>query len=745
MRRVIGLLFIVGAATAAHSQTVQPPATLAERAELYQRIAAIESTAELERLARDAAKSTDATQAAQLELILERYFELDGAAAVRLAGELLGSKSPSFVGSLYERLARSNVNDALSALSQIDDLAEARSASMAVLRGLGSDERAFELVEASLQGGAREQFRGDALMLLAATAPQRALDEALALADPEKRRSLAMTVVSRWASDAGSEAIAAADSVADPQLRTTLWTTALRNWRDPDGVLAYVATLAPERRGQALTNASMERLVAADARRTAELAATLPAGVERMQLLSIVGNAYGRQDPDAAVAWARSLDPPQPEIVGNAIRYLATREPLRAFELAGSLDEPQRSQAYLAIVNGQIDAAQLPALANRLLRVDDEQTRTRLVVTLADVWVSRRGDPEGAVAWMSANEAAVPAEAFERVAFNYARTNPSGAAAYVDRVPSRVRAAWIAAVTSGYATTDVQGAAQFLERFRGEPGFDRGAPYLALRMAESDPAAAARLLASVGTRGADGIAPEITIARNWAQRDPAAAAAWALDLPPMQRSITLQMVTGVWGMQDPEAVRRWALGMPSGDRRDQALAAAIRARGAASPDPVLLAAFSEDRARQAAMMNTIMATAQTDTAAARRLIGEHITDPTMRARAEEMVDSFARGLTPLPAGGFGVPASPLGGRPAGLPPGAIGAIPFGVAPGSMIGGAIMIVGPNGQPLPLDPAVAPRPPEPGLRGLPPGVVIGGPVPPIATDGPQAAPAQPATRQ
>ncbi|HEX7236474.1 MAG TPA: hypothetical protein VF405_05900, partial [Gammaproteobacteria bacterium] len=258
MRCVIGFLVIASAANAAYSQPNRPPATVAERAEIYQRIADIESTANLEGLAREAAASPDPERASLLPLILDRYFELDAAGAVKLAGELQRSESPSLVGSLYERLARIDVNEALSALSQVDDLAEARAASMAVFRGLGADERAFELVAASLQGGAREQFRADAIAQIAVTAPRSALEEALALADPEKRRSLAMTIVARWASDAGSEAIAAADQVADPALRSTLWTTVLRNWRDADSVLTYVATLPPERRGDALMNASIE-------------------------------------------------------------------------------------------------------------------------------------------------------------------------------------------------------------------------------------------------------------------------------------------------------------------------------------------------------------------------------------------------------------------------------------------------------------------------------------------------------
>jgi hypothetical protein len=102
------------------------------------------------------------------------------------------------------------------------------------------------------------------------------------------------------------------------------------------------------------------------------------------------------------------------------------------------------------------------------------------------------------------------------------------------------------------------------------------------------------------------------------------------------------------------------------------------------------------------MMNVIMVTAQTDAAAARRLIGEHLTDPRMRTQAEEMVDNFARGMVPLPTGGFAAPGGPIGGRATAIPPGAVGGTPF---------------------------IGPRPPEPGLIALPPGAVTTGPIPPI----------------
>jgi hypothetical protein len=151
---------------------------------------------------------------------------------------------------------------------------------------------------------------------------------------------------------------------------------------------------------------------------------------------------------------------------------------------------------------------------------------------------------------------------------------------------------------------------------------------------------------------------------------------------------------------------------------------------------VLLAAFSHDRARQAAMMNTILATAQTDAAAARRLIGEHITDQRMRAQAEEVVESFARGTAPItPVGAFGgvptgVTTGAVGVAPSGFVPGALGGAPIGVAPvgvavgippGGVGGQPITIIGPNGQPITVRSPV--MPPEPGLIALPLGAFPG----------------------
>ena len=152
--------------------------------------------------------------------------------------------------------------------------------------------------------------------------------------------------------------------------------------------------------------------------------------------------------------------------------------------------------------------------------------------------------------------------------------------------------------------------------------------------------------------------------------------------------------------------------------------------------------------RQGGVMTAILATAQTDPAAARRLIDEHLTDPRLRTQAEEIVESFARGTAPTPIGNpFGAvpPGIAIGRPPPGTLPGTLVGTTVGIAPGNVIGPGVTIIGPNGQPVPIQSLI--RPPEPGLIPLPPGAYTG-PVPPIprAPD-PQAPtqPPQPAIRQ
>jgi hypothetical protein len=170
------------------------------------------------------------------------------------------------------------------------------------------------------------------------------------------------------------------------------------------------------------------------------------------------------------------------------------------------------------------------------------------------------------------------------------------------------------------------------------------------------------MLESVGAGGPESFSVAAQIGSTWAARDPAAAAAWAIDLPEQQRNIALQTVSMAWGASDPNGLRGWALGLPSGAKRDTALAAALRAPNAAAADPELLAAFSDDRARQVAVMTSLVRLAATDAPAAHRLVETYVTDPRLRTQAEQMIDMVPRGVMPTPAGvvRLQMGASPVG-------------------------------------------------------------------------------------
>ncbi|HZF28736.1 MAG TPA: hypothetical protein VE907_06445 [Gammaproteobacteria bacterium] len=722
MRWTIPVLSLALACGAARAQPVlSADATVAERASFYERVARNESPAALTQLARKAAESPSGPmQRFQIEAVLDRYFELDPEGAVRLAGEMRRSGAADLVQMLYERLARADASAALSALSLVDDPTEERLAALAVLRGLGDDAKALGLVVATLHGVDVEQFRAEALQRLASKSPREALAGALALRDPARRNSVASVVVAQWGSRAPADALAEVGRVGDPALRATLRNVVLGSWTDVDSLAAYVDTLDAAAQREVLASGMLGRLIQADPARAAEIAAGMPAGDARRGVLMQIAASYAEKNPEAALAWAQGLGAEEPMLVSSVLGAAARRDPARAFDVAASLAEPVRSQAMVTVIGSGVgETRQFEALAGRIARLPEGSSKSQLFGMLVNSWASRTGNAAPALTWMLANASAVPPAAFEQVAYTFAQSDPAAAAGYVDRVPSAARGTWIGAVAIGYARGDPQTGIAFLERFRGDPAYDRAAVALAPQIAAFDPPAAARLLASTGPRAPDGYGAEIQVGRAWAARDPAAAAAWAIELPPLQRNITLSMVSTTWASSNPDALRSWALSLPQGEKRDAALSAAVRTRGTAPPDPEVLAAFSDDRVRQGALMTAIVNVAIADPPAARRLMETYITDPRMRTQAQQMIDTIPRGAMPTPAGGFfGVPVTvpsqafvvPPGG--VAVQPGVVGTI-IGTAPGGAF------VAPDGRligPRPGFTGVSPV--DPVLRASPP---------------------------
>jgi hypothetical protein len=364
----------------------------------------------------------------------------------------------------------------------------------------------------------------------------------------------------------------------------------------------------------------------------------LPPGVERAEALQTIAVGYARTDPEAALVWAQSLQPPMPSVVANVLQGLARVAPERAIDLVFQMSAPaeQMRVFQMLVMSGAIGANDTSALADRLAATPG---RRQGLQTLANMWAQRA--PQEALQWLFANPEHAPSAAFAQVAERLGRSDPSAAIEYLHRIPNELRGSWLGAVAAGHAQANPQAAASWVLQYRGHAGYEAAVAAVARSAARYDPPDAARLLGSIDmARAAESVSAAASIAAQWAQQAPRAAAQWATDLAHGEaRSRALVVVAEQWSQQDAAAARAWAVGLRFGPERDAALAPVLANLAAAhgTVEPSLLNAFSSEQAQQTALSQAVAAIAQRDAAAARRFADEHITDPHLRRYSERFI------------------------------------------------------------------------------------------------------------
>jgi hypothetical protein len=137
-----------------------------------------------------------------------------------------------------------------------------------------------------------------------------------------------------------------------------------------------------------------------------------------------------------------------------------------------------------------------------------------------------------------------------------------------------------------------------------------------------------------------------------AQRDPNAAAQHALSQrDPAVRSAAVGAIAGIWARGDAEAAQRWTLMLPNGEIRDAAIDQLLLTAAASGKFATpLIAAYSNERARQHGVSTAIVQLGRIDVAQARALVDAHITEPVLRRQTE---DQLAR------TGGSGRPGTAI--------------------------------------------------------------------------------------
>ena len=151
---------------------------------------------------------------------------------------------------LYAAWAIADPASALAALADIDDRVAARAIAAALVPALGGDDHALREVAAAVPFGVESSVWADALTARASATPAIAFHQAMALTDLAARSEALEGIAQRWALLDARAAIAAADEMSDPSVRQPFLTYVARAWArsDPDASLAYLKSLGPNAR-----------------------------------------------------------------------------------------------------------------------------------------------------------------------------------------------------------------------------------------------------------------------------------------------------------------------------------------------------------------------------------------------------------------------------------------------------------------------------------------------------------------
>lgn len=460
--------------------------------------AAIE--AELERRARE---PSSPSRDLELAALLEQLGDAAPERAVRLAQTL--GLDERLVALAFFSWTERDAASALAALGAIEQRATRRAAALAVFDALGGDAAAVDAVAEALPADARAELEADRLGRLAGRDPQQALAAASALADPGAGRLAVQGVLAAWVRESPREALRAAQAIVDPSLRAAAVLDVLGRWAAIDPTAALDALLAAEPRDLAGSSsvirildslaarvpyqllAVADRLPAAlrdqaraaageiettrDLMATVDRIGTLSDGEERDRLIRVAARRYGESDPSAALAWARSLEPPSSLAMTNVVNGIAQRDFDRAIELVFE-EGLETSALVLPIVQLRDHADKLPAILDRLVLAKRRgaEALTQNAATGRVLNELAQANPSAAVDWLLLRGEGLDDMALQELAGRLARSNPAVAREAARRMPVALRGRWLGGVVE-YLRSDPESARAFIAPFAGEPGY----------------------------------------------------------------------------------------------------------------------------------------------------------------------------------------------------------------------------------------------------------------------------------
>ena len=361
------------------------------------------------------------------------------------------------------------------------------------------------------------------------------LREILANPDPLARIELLLAYVKGIDKEEIPDALFALQESApewDPHMRMAV-DLLLTRWGtlDAEGALAYTQSMKNRKRAGQASMQVLRVLASQDPQKAREWLATLTDNPEAKNgwmghfYAGTVATEWVRQDPEAAIAWAKSLpDSQRRGALGGALETIAATNPVEAAGLAMDLEAGKE--------------------------------RSDVVGKIAESWAETA--PKDALAWAMTLPGEEGESAMNRAISGWAEVDAPAAAAFVDEIPADERSdSQIREVANRWANQEPAAAAQWLDSQPDGRGKTDAMGHVVWNWTNADPQAASAWLIEqpAGEARDRGIG---ALSKATFDSDPAAAVIWAAEIS-NERTRTASLERGVrgWIERDPEAAQQW--------------------------------------------------------------------------------------------------------------------------------------------------------------------------------------------
>ena len=350
---------------------------------------------------------------------------------------------------------------------------------------------------------------------------------------------------------------------------------------------------------------------------------------EREQALNQISTVWAKENPTAALEWARQLPdtPFRDEALRSIVSAYGVEEPEKAFQLVLALGKSnwQRWNWVGSSLLGTL-AAKDPLAATRLAeQIPRSEARGQALRNIASTWAMT--DPQAALAWAETAgtasdrrdivnavmaswaqrdataalecarqmpEGQTKKRALQNIVSQLASENPQSALEFVGGLPAGAnRNALLGNVVNAWMQQDPDGAAAYVESLPDDVSRDRIVQSAINSLAYSNPREAIRLATLIppGTTVFQGLASQL--AGGLAQYDSQAALDWIATLPEGQaKRNALSSASWNLAQNDPFAAADFAETLPTGSGRDDFIRNLAGRWG--NSDPVTALAWAED-------------------------------------------------------------------------------------------------------------------------------------------------------